>query len=61
MRIDLTAGSLRLHNFEESDTFQLLVRYNHAVTKEIEIRGEDEIYALHYLVSRAIHKLESVR
>lgn len=57
--IDLTAGSLQLSNYGDSDTFHLSVRYNDAVSKDIEIRGIDNLYALQYLVNRAIQKLKS--
>ena len=56
--INLTAGSMRLQNFYESDTFRLSVQYNDVVSKVVEIRGVDELYALQYLVNRAVKKLE---
>lgn len=58
--INLTAGSMRLQNFSGSDTFQLSAEYNSAVTKEMDVRGVDELYALQYLVNRAVQKLEQM-
>ena len=57
--INLTAGSLRLQDFSGSDTFWLSVQYNDAVSERIEVRGMDNLYALQYLVNRAVRKLES--
>ncbi len=58
MSINLTAGSMRLRNYDRSDTFTLSVEYNGSVTKGVDIRGVDDLYALQYLVNRAIRKLE---
>ncbi len=56
--IKLSAGTLELLNCSCSDTFFLSVRYNTTVSNSIDIRGIDNLYALQYLVNRAIQKLE---
>ncbi len=57
--IDLTAGSMHFQSYSGMITFGLTVKYNDAVSVRVQLRGEDELYALQYLVDRAIKKLES--
>ena len=57
--ITLTAGSFRLKKYNTSDTFVLSAQYNNVVTKELEIRGVDNLHALQYLVKRALQKIQS--
>ncbi len=57
--INLAAGSMRLRNYDRgSDTFTLSVEYSSSVNKAVDVRGVDELYALQYLVNRAVQKLE---
>lgn len=56
--VDLRAGSMTLKKVHGSDTYDLTVRYNAATKTSVEIRGEDELYALQYLVNRAVMKME---
>ena len=57
-QINLTADGLRLHNYSGDSAFQITTLYNNMSNSAVDIRGPDELYALQYLVNRAIRKLE---
>ena len=56
-RVDLTCGSLRLTG--RDSYYTLYCEYNQSETGSILIRGEDDLYALQFLINRAISKLEA--
>lgn len=61
IHINLSAGNITLKKSNGTDWVELEIAYNSSSKVAMTIKGEDELYALQYLVNRAVNKIENTK